>query len=215
MFLKMTEVLPAGVYGKVTIRHFVPSETDLFIATIRMMQHGRGLITKEPTCQLLKNGMLWMSDTPDEQRDHRTALYKAKGHVLIGGLGLGMIAVACALKPEVTKVTVIEIDPDIIAAVLPHLHKYLESNNISKDKLEVLQANLLTWKPDKGKKYGMAWFDIWPNLCTDNLKEMTLLNRRYGKHLEQGAYRGCWEEESLKRRKQQESKNNKYCRWGG
>lgn len=60
-----------------------------------------------------KRGVV-MSDTPAERRDHMGFVWKAKGHVLINGLGIGMCLAAALKKPEVTKATVVEIDPDEI-----------------------------------------------------------------------------------------------------
>jgi predicted membrane-bound spermidine synthase len=116
-----------------------------------------------------------MSDTPSEIRDHRGAIYNARGHVLIFGLGIGMVAKAILDKPEVTKVTVVDLSPDVIKLVGPTLlAKY-------GDKLEIIEADALTWKPPKGVRYGAVWADIWDEISEDNLKEMSTFNRRYGR----------------------------------
>src|SRR4026209_156386 len=51
---------------------------------------------------------VFMSDTPEEMRDHREAALRAHGSCLINGLGLGMILAAALRKHDVTDVTVVE-----------------------------------------------------------------------------------------------------------
>jgi spermidine synthase len=124
-----------------------------------------------------------MSDTPDERRDHLSAIREAKGHVLLNGLGLGCVLQSCLEKEGVTKVTVVEKEEDVIALVAPH---YQERYG---DRLEVVHADAFEYKPPKGVRYGMVWHDIWPNMCADNLPEMHRLHRKYGRRTE---WQGSW-----------------------
>lgn len=129
-------------------------------------------------------GSLWMSDTPAEMSDHYYAAMNARGHCLIGGLGLGIIVEACLRHTEVTKVTVLELEPDIIEMVGGYLHE-----KWGKDRLEFIQCDLLEWKPPKDARYGMAWFDIWPTIDSENWEEYKLLHRRYGRKAD---WKGSW-----------------------
>lgn len=124
-----------------------------------------------------------MSDTPDEIRDLYPIVWKAQGHVLINGLGLGVVLQACLQKEDVTRATVIEISPDVIALVAPH---YREKYG---DRFEVIQADALAWKPPKGVRYGAVWHDIWDTICWENLESMKLLHRRYGRRAD---WQGSW-----------------------
>ena len=174
-----------------------------------------------------------MSDTPDEMRDHSYAISEAEsrgGHVLINGLGLGMVVAAIldaeaqcpechqyphhyedtcehvAGKPRipfaVDKVTVIEISPDVIALVGPTLMKRYGA------RLEIIEADAFTYKPPKGIKYSVVWNDIWPDLCTDNLKTMGTLHRRYGRRCD---WQGSWGKELLRYHRRQERANFCCC----
>ena len=58
-----------------------------------------------------------MSDIPHEMLDHREPVSHARGHCLINGLGLGMVLAAVLKQPDVTDVTVIEVDRDVIDLV--------------------------------------------------------------------------------------------------
>ncbi|MCR9219387.1 MAG: hypothetical protein NXI21_04095 [Alphaproteobacteria bacterium] len=59
-------------------------------------------------------GESWMTLTPMEIESQWPHLQAASGHVLIGGLGLALMAYAVAAKPEVAAVTVVERDPAVI-----------------------------------------------------------------------------------------------------
>jgi spermidine synthase len=93
--------------------------------------------------------------------------------VLIGGLGIGMVLNAVLLKDEVEHVTVIELEPDVIKLVGPHYEAKFG------DRLTIIQADVMQWLPPKGTVFDLAYFDIWPDICTDNLKDITALKRRW------------------------------------
>lgn len=59
----------------------------------------------------------WMSMSPLEIESQEIGVRAARGHTVIHGLGMGWAAAACALRPEVTRVTVVELDPAIIDLV--------------------------------------------------------------------------------------------------
>lgn len=180
--------IPEGARGQWRIERFEISEHEAKMSAIRAIQHGRGAVSPGTYTSLkhARRGII-MSDTPDEMRDHIFAVHRAKGHVLINGLGLGMVLAAVLRKPDVYRVTVVEIDPDVIALVGPH---YVC------DRLEIVNASAFDYAPPKGVRYGAVWHDIWDNLCGDNLKEMTTLKRKYGRRCD---WQGCWGEEYIKR----------------
>lgn len=128
-----------------------------------------------------------MSDTPDELRDHWSPVLEAHGHCLVHGLGLGIVAEACLRKEDVSKVTVIELESEVIGLVAPYLREKWG------DRIEIIEANCLEWKPPKGVRYGMVWHDIWDSMCEDNLGDMHKLHRRYGRRTDwQGSWGRWW-----------------------
>lgn len=60
-----------------------------------------------------QNNAPWMSITPSEVWSNRPGLRKAKGDVLIGGLGMGMAARMIRAKQGIGRVVVVERDPDV------------------------------------------------------------------------------------------------------
>ena len=227
--------LPEGTSGKWSIEHFEVGKQDAAFEALRSVVTGSGRGVREGKYTALKyNERVIMSDTPDEMRDHSTAISEAErrgGHVLINGLGLGMVAAAmldaevrcpkCQQYPHhgdcncvhvagepnfqfsVDKVTVIENSPDVIALVGPTLMKRYSS---LLPRLEIIEADAFTYKPPKGIRYSVVWHDIWPDLCTDNLKTIGTLHRRYGRRCD---WQGSWGKELLHHHRRQEKAN--YC----
>lgn len=180
--------LPEGKCGKWAVSKFTVSEADAKFSALRAAIKGRGYVSEGTYTQLTCEGRgIIMSDTPDERRDHGYAIYKAKGHVLINGLGLGMVLANILKKDSVTKVTVVEVDADVIALVGPHY---------TDPRVEIVHASAFDYKPPKGTRYGAVWHDIWDNICGDNLPEMTKLKRKYGRLTD---WQGCWAEEQCRR----------------
>lgn len=211
----MSTVVPDGVEnGSARIEHATPSQREAALASMRFsIGGGRGYIKAGETyCQLFVGNCLWMSDTSDERRDHWAPVHHAKGQVLIAGLGLGMVALACALKPDVDKVTVIEINTDVTALVLPYLRDALRKAGQDPDKLVIIEADIYTWKPPKGQMYDCIWFDVWENVCTDNLEGLGKLNRRFARRT--AGYRGSWVEQELRYQQRREKREEaQFGRW--
>ena len=187
-FPRMADILPVGISGKVRLVHFTVSEADAKFTMLRAACNGRDEYVPPGTyVRLVMNHGVMMSDTPMEQRSNREVVYHARGHVLIAGLGLGMILHPICEKPEVTKVTVVELDPDVIKLVSPSLPA----------KVEVVQGDIFEWKPAKGTKYDCIYMDIWQGICEDNLKGMATLHRRFAKCKAPGAWMGSWQRNLL------------------
>lgn len=202
---KMATVLPEGKSGSACIRHRIIDEHAAGMAGISQMKYGRGSCRiGDVHAMLLVGGTLWMSDTHDEQRDHISALGHARGSVLVGGLGLGMVTLAMALKEEVRQVTVLETNPDVIALVEPYLHAALAGMGLDPGRIRVIQADVLTWKPPKDVLFDAIWMDIWANLCVDDLKAHARLARKFSRKKTAEGWFGCWAHHLLHRYKQAE-----------
>jgi predicted membrane-bound spermidine synthase len=195
---KMVDLLPEQEVGEVKISHF---EIDQHGAAMESM---RGCITRPGKfCRLTVGGILMMSDTLNERRTCSGVVWNANGRVLVAGLGMGWILHPILSKPEVTEVVVIEKSADVIKAVSPSLAKY-------GDRLKIICADIFEWRPAKGEKFDTIWFDIWPDVSTDDLKEMARLNRAFARNLNREnpkAWRAAWSEDMLKYRRSQESRS--------
>ena len=139
---------------------------------------------------LTRNGEVIMSDTPDELRDFLPAVEAAKGHCLVSGLGLGAVAAAMLRKPEVEKVTVVELSVDVLELVGKHLKAMFG------DRLELVNADINEWTPEPGVVYDLAWHDIFDNISPSNLPVIRRLRRKFSKVCK---WQGFWSESQLRR----------------
>jgi len=155
--------------GTAEIRIDTSSSSDRLCGAL----HGQPLC-KDRYWRLLVNGSIMMSNAEYEERTCAEAVFNATGDVLIAGLGLGMVLPPILAKPEVKSVTVVEINPDVIALV---------ADAYKHPKLTVVQGDIFTWTPAKGQQFDFIWFDIWADICGDNLPEMARLSRRFARRL--------------------------------
>jgi len=198
--------VPVGQLGQWSIRRFtVSAEAAKFEELRAAISSSRGRGVPEGTYTGLyhtQRGVV-MSDTPDEISDHLGFIRSAHGHVLIAGLGLGMVTRACLLTPEVQSVTVIELDADVITLVSTWLSQVAERAG---KVLTIVHADALIWKPAKGQRFHTAWYDIWDHLCGDNLETMKTLHRRYGKRCDE---QGSWGRDLIEARERREAKERR------
>jgi hypothetical protein len=179
--------IPDGQSGNWRIETFEIPENS--IENIRaMFKPGCRMIKPGFYKRIMRNGSVVMSNTPAEISDYRHFVWKAKGSVLINGLGLGCVLADVLKKESVEKVTVIEISSDVINLVAPFFK--------TDSRVSIIQADAFTWKPLKGERYNAVWHDIWDNICADNLDEMAKLHRKYGKRCD---YQDSWCKELCKR----------------
>jgi len=185
---KIAELVPEGKSGDVRIEHFEVSKEDSTFTSIRAMVNGRDeFVEPGKYARLYVGNALMMSDTRMEKRSNTGVVLNATGHVLIAGLGLGMITHPIAAKKEVKSITVVEKSPDVIKLVGPSLHK----------KVKVVEGDIFSWAPAKGTKFDTIYFDIWANITTDNLDDMAKLNRRFARFKAPGAWVHSWQRERL------------------
>lgn len=134
-----------------------------------------------------------MSDTAPEITDLVPYLSFLTGHVLMTGLGLGMVVHNLTKNPQyqsaVRSITVIERDRDVIKLSAEHYTK-------ADKRVTVIRANAYTWTPPKGQTFDCAWHDIWPTLSPENLPQMTAMRRHYKPFVRAGN-QFCWGEEYI------------------
>jgi hypothetical protein len=177
--------VPEGRSGVWEVSRFTLKEDDpeLKIHNLReAMNPGRGFRVIPPgtytrlTCD--GRGVV-MSDTPAEVYEHSSVLYKLEQSteaqtVLINGLGLGLTLQTALKQSNIQAIDVVEISSDVLSLVAPHY---------SDPRVTFYLDDAYTIKWPAGKKWDIAWFDIWDDICTDNLEGMSKLHRRYGKRV--------------------------------
>lgn len=86
---------------------------------------------------LKKDDKIWMSITPHEMNTMAEPIRRAKGRVLVLGLGLGYYPFMVSNKDEVTEVTVVENDPEVISLFKKHLLPYFPNGK----KIKILKGD--------------------------------------------------------------------------
>lgn len=130
----------------------------------------------------LSNGRdVVMSNTPMEIRTCQDFIERATGRVLINGLGLGMVLHAILQKDDVTHVTVIEKEQDVINLVA--------ASFATDPRVEIIHADAMAYCPPAGVTYNVCWHDIWPGFGTANLNQMDMLEGKYQDICE---WQGSW-----------------------
>lgn len=108
---------------------------------------------------VLENGREWMTITPNEIETMKDDLAAARGDILVFGLGLGYFAFMAAEKKEVSSITVIERDEQVIALFRKHLLPQFPHAG----KITILCCDAFdNWGgmlPRPG--YDFAYFDLW------------------------------------------------------
>ncbi|MEA3061781.1 MAG: hypothetical protein QOJ94_1562 [Sphingomonadales bacterium] len=137
---------------------------------------GPSLVTGLPA--LLRDGETWMSISPLEIESEEIGIRAARGHVLILGLGLGWAAAATACVPGVTRVTVVERDPEVIA-----LHRALDIfsqlDPEARTKLEIVLGDAFDYRPSEPVDLMIP--DIWqPLVGGDRVAEVRRMQASIG-----------------------------------
>lgn len=155
-------------------------QTDLFVPRYQPMRHGdwevrvagmvlvpgywSGTVMVQSMAALLRNGLSWMSMTPYEIESQEIGVRLSRGHVLIYGLGMGWSTAACALREEVTAVTVVERDRDVIA-LFDALGVAGQLPPSARAKIRVVEGDAFAYRP--GARVDLLMPDIWHPLVSD------------------------------------------------
>lgn len=131
-----------------------------------------GLTVEEGIERWMPYDLRWipvMSDTHAEILEHHHPLNHATGRVLITGLGLGCLPHALLTKPDVTRIDIIDIDPDVIALTGhyltdPRVHIW-RGSAAEPQRIAELRSEAWCWD--------YAWHDIWTHVSNKNLDDET------------------------------------------
>jgi len=127
----------------------------------------------------------WMTNSLDEKRTNKFFHDRARGKVLIAGLGIGYNSEYLAGNDAVTSITIVEKEVDVISLVATH---------VPMDKTTVVHQNILAYMKETDQKYDIIFFDIFPNMGKNDFPdEVAILDREGAKILEPGGEIIYWE----------------------
>ena len=160
-------VRPEGIrYGDVDLVYETLQPMELFIVDdFRRDAQGRlfpqlGWFSEPFTFPALReNGLVWMTVTPNEINTIQPIVRQTRGRVLTYGLGLGYYAFHALLRDDVTSVTVVENNPQVIEIfrrlLLPSFPRRKDLHIIEADAFEYAQHIM----PQEG--YDTVFTDLW------------------------------------------------------
>lgn len=102
--------------------------------------------------------LTWMSLTPMEMESQEIGCRFASGHTVVMGMGMGWAVANAALNPSVTRVTVVEFDPEVIG-MIEDMGIFAQLPPDAAAKIQVIQGDAYSYVPDKPADTLLA--DIW------------------------------------------------------
>lgn len=202
--------VPEGAVGRFEIKRFAMTQDQADRYNVAaLFSHSRARAYPGDYTALWGNGNLWMSDTPDEIRDHMEFWRRAEGDILITGLGLGMALQAlltrpsCHEPPRPKSITVIERERDVIDLVGPHYRQMAASMGVE---LEIICANVYDYKPPKGRTWTCAWHDVWPTISADNAPKVGKIHRKFARRVE---WQRSWKQDTVRRLRREDQRQSK------
>lgn len=112
---------------------------------------------------LMRRQDVWMSVSPMETESQQIGVELARGHVAVFGLGMGWSAAMSAMRPEVEKVTIVEMDDEVLA-MHRRLNLFARLPGGVGEKIEIVEGDALEWKPDSHVDLLMP--DIWLDMVS-------------------------------------------------
>ena len=108
---------------------------------------------------VLENNREWMLITPNEIETMEEAVNEAKGRVLTYGLGLGYYAYMASQKQQVSSLTIVERDENVINL----FEKYILPQFENKDKITIINEDAFKYAKNQMNKdnYDFVFVDIW------------------------------------------------------
>ena len=108
---------------------------------------------------LTEGNNIWMSLNPNEIETMKPYINKAKGNVLVLGLGMGYVPFMLSLKNCVKSITIIEKDQEIINL----FNELIYPSFVNKEKIKIIKGDAIEFarKSQKEGTYDYIFADLW------------------------------------------------------
>ncbi|MGV0087412.1 hypothetical protein EEAAV_26600 (plasmid) [Rahnella aceris] len=176
--------VPDGTNGDWAIETFLVSKERSYHTYIQALHSGwHHFVQAGEYKRLVCGSEVVMSNTVMEYVTNMDFIVRARGQVLVNGLGLGTILHPLLSKHAVESVTVIEFNQEVIDLVAP---SFLHDPRVS-----IVKGDAYTYPVEY---YDFVWHDIWSDIDPANLALMENLEQRYEGHC---GWQGSWTKELL------------------
>jgi spermidine synthase len=162
-----------GVYDSFVVKSWQVTEADICDQRISLSPplEIRGLITAD--------GTLWMSDVPQERLMMFNNAKMSRGHILVGGLGLGLYPQYA--MPHAESITVIEANSAIRNVVEPMVRIAADAHNIPLS-IHISDIHSALSQPPT-TQYDTVFLDTWDTLDASYLPVINRLRNLAISHL--------------------------------
>ncbi|MBE6673773.1 MAG: hypothetical protein E7596_01550 [Ruminococcaceae bacterium] len=108
---------------------------------------------------VFENGIEWMAIKPNEIETMKAPIEKARGRVLVYGLGIGYFAYMVSLKQEVESVTIVERDQNVINLFKQHILPQFPN----KSKINIVKSDAFDYAKSEMKagNFNYVFTDLW------------------------------------------------------
>jgi len=150
----MSKLLKQGQVGKFTIERATISKGTVTDGYDRHRGKMDQIIYDfdYPIVKLTENGNTWMSDNPFEVESSMGAVESARGDVLIGGLGIGLLPTL--MKDKVDSIDIVELNQEVIDLVF---------HQVVTEKMKIIRDDICHYLTATEKRYDFICVDIWPD----------------------------------------------------
>lgn len=137
-----------------------------------------------------RKGEVWMSITPNEINTMEPYIHQAEGSVLVLGLGLGYYPFMISEKENVKKITIVELDKNIISVFKENILPFFKNKN----KIEIIQDDAFNYLKNNKNHYDYVFTDLWHN--PEDGVPLYLKTKEFEKKMTSTTFQ-YWLEESL------------------
>ena len=170
--------IPEGTSGDFEIAHYTNETTDNHWQVYLEMK----VESHDSYTVLIKNSvntyMPIMQDSEAEYNEHQWLWDNATGDVLIAGLGIGFVNEVLIANDNITSVTIVEIEQDVVDLVWEHCAK--------DDRFTLIIDDIETWDIPSDSSWDIAWFDTWDTKNILTMKEYNdLMIEKYSSYCDE------------------------------
>ncbi len=179
--IPVAQIQPGDYEGGYRVTQGHVEEVDIFGRAYRMDPPLEVRLLHDP------QGVLWMSDTPQERMMMYNNARQTRGHVLIGGAGLGLYPQYAA---QAQSFTIVERSPMVARLVAPILKPLMDTRGIP---LRFIMGDVRNYlkSADPGS-FDTIFIDTWAHLDANLLPGINVLRDDAERHLAPGGQVLLW-----------------------